>query len=56
MSPDPFSAFSLEESITLSRCQTMKDFTSRRHHPGLHEIDLLINGEVFARGKFTLNS
>ncbi len=42
-------------TLALSRRQMIRDFTTRKHHPGLHEIDLLINGEVFARGSFHLS-
>lgn len=34
--------------------QTIRDFSTRRHHPGTHAIDLLVNGEVMASAAFDL--
>lgn len=43
------------ETITLSRTQVIQDFTTRTHHPGRHEIDILVNGERLARAFFDLS-
>lgn len=32
----------------------LADLTTRKHHPGMHRIELQINGERFALGTFTL--
>lgn len=42
------------ERVMLSRSQVIRDFTTRRHHPGRHEIDLLINGDKVASTFFVL--
>lgn len=39
---------------TLSIAQTVRDFTTRRHHAGHHRVELLVNGEVLAQGGFDL--
>ncbi|WP_346334594.1 DNA alkylation repair protein [Prosthecobacter sp. SYSU 5D2] len=42
------------ETVTLTRQQTLKDFTTRLHHPGHHAVDLLINGQNMAQSAFHL--
>ena len=42
------------ESITLSIRQTIKDFSTRRHHPGTHAVELIVNGQTVARTSFDL--
>ncbi len=42
------------ESITLTRRQTIKDFTTRAHYPGRHDVTLLINGGKWGRTHFDL--
>lgn len=42
------------ETVTLTRQQTIKDFTTRLQHPGHHAIDLLINGSPLAQSSFHL--
>jgi 3-methyladenine DNA glycosylase AlkC len=42
------------ETITLSISQTIRDFSTRRHHPGAHDIELIVNGRTMARASFTL--
>ncbi len=34
--------------------QTIRDFSTRRHHPGRHAIDLIVNGEPMATSGFEL--
>lgn len=34
--------------------QTIRDFSTRRHHPGRHDVELIINGQTMATGGFTL--
>ncbi|MEI2414731.1 DNA alkylation repair protein [Orrella sp. JC864] len=41
-------------TLTLTRTQRMQDFSTRRHHPGRHAIDLLVNGERLGGCEFTL--
>ncbi len=42
------------ESVTLAKSQRFQDFTTREHHAGRHEVELMVNGEVLARGAFDL--
>lgn len=44
------------ESVRLGRKQLIADFTTRKHHPGRHEVDILVNGEVLGRTFFTLRT
>lgn len=53
--------FKLKETELLPRAgcelaigQTVKDFTTRRHHAGFHRVELMINGEVLAESGFDL--
>ena len=43
------------ESIALSIRQTIRDFSTRRHHPGRHAVDLIVNGKVVATAAFDLS-
>jgi 3-methyladenine DNA glycosylase AlkC len=42
------------EARTLAKTHSMREVTTRRYHPGRHEVDLRINGEVRARACFEL--
>ena len=42
------------EKLTIAKRQRIQDFTTRKHHPGSHRVQLLVNGEVFAEGVFVL--
>ena len=42
------------ETARLAIRQTIRDFSTRRHHPGVHGIDLLVNGKEMARSEFLL--
>lgn len=35
--------------------QTIRDFSTRRHYPGHHEVTLIVNGRTLARGGFDLS-
>lgn len=41
-------------SLVLTKRQRLQDFTTRRHHPGRHLVELLVNGEVKAQTHFIL--
>lgn len=41
-------------SVALGRQQLIKDFTTRVHHPGRHEVEILVNGESLAKDSFEL--
>ncbi len=40
--------------LRLAKRQTIRDFSTRRHHAGRHEVELQANGRVVARAVFTL--
>ena len=42
-------------TLTLSKRQVIRDFSMRRHYPGLHKIQLQINGRILAETSFTLS-
>lgn len=42
------------EHVILRKDQTIRDFTTRTHHPGRHDIELLVNGETLAKTHFDL--
>lgn len=44
------------EVMEISRRQTVRDFTTRVHYTGRHDVELLVNGEVMARGFFDLET
>ena len=37
-----------------SRRRALRDFTTRTHNAGHHRVELIVNGEVLARGGFDL--
>ncbi|MDB6154540.1 MAG: alkylation repair enzyme [Chthoniobacteraceae bacterium] len=42
------------ESLSIARTQNIRDFTTRIHHPGRHEVEVVINGKSVARDFFEL--
>ncbi|MBC8041008.1 MAG: DNA alkylation repair protein [Opitutaceae bacterium] len=42
-------------TVTLTKRQTIRDFSTRRHHAGRHRIELQINGRRLAETAFTLS-
>jgi 3-methyladenine DNA glycosylase AlkC len=44
------------EVLEISRRQTVRDFSTRVHYPGRHDVELLVNGETAARGFFDLKT
>ncbi len=42
------------ERVSLRKSVTLKPLTTRRHYPGRHRVDLLINGRPLPLGAFTL--
>lgn len=42
------------ETAALSIRQTIRDFSTRRHHPGRHRIELIVNGRTMAETTFNL--
>jgi 3-methyladenine DNA glycosylase AlkC len=41
-------------TIELNRRQPIRDFSTRRHHAGLHTVELLANGKIVASAEFDL--
>lgn len=41
-------------SLSLAKTQVIRDFTTRRHYPGAHRVDLQINGQRVAQSVFVL--
>jgi len=44
------------ETTTLTRSQIIKDFSTRTHYAGRHEIEILVNGDCLARDYFMLKT
>ena len=42
------------ESVAVTRKLQVRNFTTRVHYPGVHELDILINGECLASSRFEL--
>lgn len=42
------------EAVTFTKRQIIRDFTTRRHHPGRHRVELQVNGRRLAETGFTL--
>ncbi|WP_228765904.1 DNA alkylation repair protein [Sphingopyxis solisilvae] len=42
------------ETVALRINQVIRDFSTRRHHPGQHTIELIVNGQTMATGGFEL--
>lgn len=42
------------ESAALRISQTIRDFSTRRHHPGRHAVELIVNGQTMATSEFDL--
>ena len=42
------------QTVSLGISQTIRDFSTRRHHPGRHEVELIVNGQVMASGAFDI--
>lgn len=43
-----------KESLLIKGSQTIKDFSTRKHYPGLHKVEFLVNGNVMAQAEFNL--
>lgn len=42
------------QSLRLSKRQTLRDFTTRKHYPGRHHLELQINGQIHGQRSFLL--
>jgi 3-methyladenine DNA glycosylase AlkC len=41
-------------SITISKKQSFQNFTTRKHFPGKHKLEILVNGEVIKQATFNV--
>ena len=41
-------------SVQLARSQSIRDFTTRVHHPGRHDVEIMVNGASVVRDSFEL--
>jgi len=41
-------------TVTISKKQSFKDFSTRKHYPGKHAIEIMVNGKVMGRKEFSL--
>jgi len=42
------------QTVTLEKNQRIQDFTTRKHFPGKHRVDVMANGRVVAESSFAL--
>jgi hypothetical protein len=42
------------ETLTVQRRQSFRDLTTRKHYPGAHVLEVLLNGVVAGRADFEL--
>lgn len=43
-------------TVTLGVRQSIRDFSTRRHHPGCHDVELIVNGRTMANNAFEIIS
>ncbi len=43
-----------DEEITITKSQTFKDFTTRKHYAGAHKVEIMINGQSMGTEDFRL--
>jgi 3-methyladenine DNA glycosylase AlkC len=41
-------------TVALTISQTIRDFSTRRHHPGRHRVELIVNGQTMAESAFEI--
>jgi hypothetical protein len=42
------------ERVTVAKKITLKQLTTRKHYPGVHRVEAMLNGRRVALGNFTL--
>ena len=42
------------DTATLAISQTIRDFSTRRHHPGRQRVELIVNGRTMAESAFDI--
>lgn len=45
-----------KESVHISKKQVIKDFTTRKHEPGIHVVEIQVNGKILQRKQFYLHT
>jgi hypothetical protein len=40
---------------SFSKRLSLKDLTTRKHYPGVHRVEVVVNGRALLLGKFELN-
>jgi 3-methyladenine DNA glycosylase AlkC len=45
-----------KETIRISKKQVFKDFTTRKHEPGIHVVEIQVNGKILQRKQFHLQA
>lgn len=43
-----------KEKLSISKSQVFKDFTTRKHFAGKHELDIQVNGKILFKSDFTI--
>jgi hypothetical protein len=43
------------DTVRLGKTVSLKQMTTRKHYPGLHTVELLVNGVAFPLGEFHLS-
>ena len=41
-------------TLVVTKRQTIQDFTTRKHYPGAHRVEILVNGQMLGGGSFQL--
>ncbi len=44
------------DTVALRISQVIRDFSTRRHYPGRHDVDLIVNGQTMATSGFELSA
>ena len=42
------------EAVRVARTLSLAQLSTRRHHPGVHRLELIVNGVTFPAGRFVL--
>jgi hypothetical protein len=46
---------SAKKEVYIYKKHSFKNFTTRKHYPGVHKISIKVNGEILAEKSFKLN-
>lgn len=42
------------ETLSITKKQRMQDFSTRKHYPGIHAVEIQVNGKIYGRKEFEL--